>query len=88
MALVTVDVEPDVPGIAYEALPAEMREALVTANRAPTSGAASSAPSVPARPATPRPAFGNANADAQGHCEDHYTRPNFVRIIEDSPWPE
>ncbi|MGA4877525.1 hypothetical protein [Streptomyces lydicamycinicus] len=88
MALVTVDVEPDVPGIAYEALPTEMREALVTANRAPTSGAAPSAPSVPARPATPRPAFGNANADAPDPCEDHYTHPNFVRITEDSPWPE
>ncbi|WP_330317250.1 hypothetical protein [Streptomyces platensis] len=45
-------------------------------------------PSKPTRPTAPQVTFGNTKADAPDHCEDHCTRPNFVRIIEDSPCPE
>ncbi|MGW8556259.1 hypothetical protein [Streptomyces tubercidicus] len=36
----------------------------------------------------PRVALGNAKADVLDRLEDHYTRPNFARIIEDPAWPE
>ncbi len=36
----------------------------------------------------PRITFGNLKADVLDRFEEGYTRPNFVRIIEGSPWPE
>ncbi|MFF8786498.1 hypothetical protein [Streptomyces sp. NPDC015125] len=43
----------------------------------------------PAREAaTPRRPTPHTKADALDRFEEDYTRPNFVRIIEDSPWPE
>ncbi|TBO54795.1 phosphohydrolase, partial [Streptomyces kasugaensis] len=32
--------------------------------------------------------FGNVKADVLDRFEEGYTRPNFVRIIEDSPWDQ
>ncbi|MGY5076637.1 hypothetical protein ACWIGX_06055 [Streptomyces nigrescens] len=36
----------------------------------------------------PRVMFGNVKADVLDRFEEGYTRPDFVRIIEDSPWPQ
>ncbi len=36
----------------------------------------------------PQTTFGNVKADVLAHFVDDYTRPDFVRIIEDSSWPE
>ncbi|MGX1849168.1 HD domain-containing protein [Streptomyces sp. NPDC055299] len=88
VALVTAGVELDVLGIGYDTLPTATREAVVAAHPRPDfkrrilhafhAGLAH-------RPAT---TFGNVKADVLDRFEEGYTRPNFVRIIEDSPWPE
>ncbi|MCK7627515.1 HD domain-containing protein [Streptomyces sp. RS10V-4] len=87
VALVTAGVELDVLGIGHDALPPETRDAVVAAHPRPDfkrrilhafhTGLAH-------RPAT---TFGNVKADVLDRFEAGYTRPNFVRIIEDSAWP-
>lgn len=88
VALVTAGVELDVLGIGYDTLPAATRDAIVAAHPRPDfkrrilhafhTGLAH-------RPAT---TFGNVKADVLDRFEDGYTRPNFVRIIEGSAWPQ
>ncbi|WP_326619541.1 diguanylate cyclase [Streptomyces decoyicus] len=36
----------------------------------------------------PRTTVGNVKSDVLDRIEEDYARPNFVRIIEDSPWPQ
>ncbi|MEV0282001.1 HD domain-containing protein [Streptomyces sp. NPDC050610] len=88
IALVTAGVELDVLGIGYADLPADVREAIVAAHprpdfkrrilRAFTNGIAH----------RPQTTFGNVKADVLAHFVDGYTRPDFVRVIEESSWPE
>ncbi|MEV0260385.1 HD domain-containing protein [Streptomyces sp. NPDC050617] len=88
IALVTAGVELDVLGIGYADLPEDVREAIVAAHprpdfkrrilRAFTDGIAH----------RPQTTFGNVKADVLAHFVDGYTRPDFVRVIEDSAWPE
>ncbi|MFI7102841.1 HD domain-containing protein [Streptomyces sp. NPDC050161] len=88
IALVTAGVELDVLGIGYDTLPPETREAIVAAHPRPDfkrrilhafhAGIAH----------RPQTTFGNVKADVLDRFEEGYTRPNFVRTIEDSPWDD
>ncbi|GAA5615310.1 hypothetical protein CP981_20495 [Streptomyces platensis] len=76
--------------VTFETLPAETCEAIVSARpRLRPDFRRRILHAFHADPAhRPQSTFGNTKADAPDRCEDHYTRPNFVRIIEGSPWPE
>ncbi|MGA5559979.1 hypothetical protein ACPCUV_02155 [Streptomyces platensis] len=100
MALVTANVELDAPGITYgptglwvygpTGLRASRgtREAIAPAHPRPDVRR-HTLPVFHTDPAhRPKVTSGNTRADAPDCREDHYTHPNFVRIIEDSPWPE
>ena len=89
MALVTAGVELDVLGIGYDALPPW--------KPARPSAAAHPRPDFKRRTLhafraglahRPRTTVGNVKSDVLDRFEEDYTRPNFVRIIEDSPWPQ
>ncbi|MGW1793032.1 hypothetical protein ACWCO0_01255 [Streptomyces tubercidicus] len=89
MALVTADVELDALGTHYyDTLPTEAREAIVATHPRPDSKRRILHAFHAGLAHRPRATLGNAKADVLDRSEDHYTRPNFVRIIEDSPWPE
>ncbi|WP_395370263.1 hypothetical protein OHU45_17575 [Streptomyces tubercidicus] len=88
VALVTADVELDVLGIGYDTFPTETREAIVAAHPRPDFKRRILHAFHAGLAHRPRATLGNAKADVLDRSEDHYTRPNFARIIEDSPWPE
>ncbi|MFG2206980.1 HD domain-containing protein [Streptomyces sp. NPDC048638] len=88
VALVTAGVELDVLGIGYAALPAETRDAVVAAHPRPDFKRRILLAFHQGLAHRPQTAFGNVKADVLDRFEDGYTRPNFVRIIEDSAWPE
>jgi hypothetical protein len=88
VALVTAGVEYDVLGIGYQDVSDADRAAIVALHprpdfknrilRAFTDGTRSK----------PRTTFGNVKADVLAHFEPGFHREDFVRIIQDSPWPE
>jgi hypothetical protein len=88
VALVTAGVETDVLGIGYGDLDSTLVDAVVSAHPRPdfkrqilqafTEG-------MKDRPAT---TFGTVNADVLAHFVPGFVRGDFVRIIEDSDWPE
>ncbi|MFE3770385.1 HD domain-containing protein [Streptomyces sp. NPDC059122] len=87
VALVTAGVELDVLGIGYDTLPPETREAVVAAHPRPDFKPRILRAFHAGLAHRPQTAFGNVKADVLDRFEADYTRPNFVRIIEDSPWP-
>jgi hypothetical protein len=88
VALVTAGVETDVLGIGYGDLDSTLVDAVVSAHPRPdfkrqilqafTEG-------MKDRPAT---TFGTVNADVLAHFVPGFVRGDFVRVIEDSDWPE
>ncbi|MCA1223656.1 HD domain-containing protein [Streptomyces sp. 8L] len=88
VALVTAGVEYDVLGIGYDALPDDVRAAVVAAHPRPdfkrrilqafTHG-------IEHRPDT---TFGNVKADVLAHFVPGFVRTDFVDVIEASAWPE
>lgn len=88
VALVTAGVETDVLGIGYADLNSTLIDAVVSAHPRPdfkrqilqafTDG-------IKDRPAT---TFGNVKADVLAHFVPGFVRADFVRVIEDSDWPE
>lgn len=88
VALVTAGVETDVLGIGYADLDSTLVNAVVSAHPRPdfkrqilqafTEG-------MKDRPAT---TFGTVNADVLAHFVPGFVRGDFVRVIEDSDWPE
>jgi HD superfamily phosphodiesterase len=88
VALVTAGVETDVLGIGYADLDSTLVDAVVSAHPRPdfkrqilqafTEG-------MKDRPAT---TFGTVNADVLAHFVPGFVRGDFVRVIEDSDWPE
>jgi len=88
VALVTAGVETDVLGIGYADLDSTLIDAVVSAHPRPdfkrqilqafTDG-------IKDRPAT---TFGTVNADVLAHFVPGFVRADFVRVIEDSDWPE
>lgn len=88
VALVTAGVETDVLGIGYGDLDKTLIDAVVSAHPRPdfkrqilqafTEG-------IKDRPAT---TFGNVKADVLTHFVPGFVRGDFVRVIEESDWPE
>jgi hypothetical protein len=88
VALVTAGVETDVLGIGYADLDRTLIDAVLSAHPRPdfkrqilqafTEG-------MKDRPAT---TFGTVNADVLAHFVPGFVRGDFVRVIEDSDWPE
>jgi HD superfamily phosphodiesterase len=88
VALVTAGVETDVLGIGYSDLDSTLIDAVVSAHPRPdfkrqilqafTQG-------MKDRPAT---TFGTVNADVLAHFVPGFVRGDFVRVMEDSAWPE
>jgi HD superfamily phosphodiesterase len=88
VALVTAGVETDVLGIGYADLDSTLIDAVVSAHprhdfkrqilQAFTDG-------IKDRPAT---TFGNVKADVLAHFVPGFVRGDFVRVIEESDWPE
>jgi HD superfamily phosphodiesterase len=88
VALVTAGVETDVLGIGYADLDSTLIDAVVSAHPRPdfkrqilqafTEG-------MKDRPAT---TFGTVNADVLAHFVPGFVRADFVRVIEESDWPE
>lgn len=88
VALVTAGVEFDVLGMGLDAVPGEVRDAVVAAHprpdfkrrilRAFTEG-------IEHRPDT---AFGNVKADVLARFSPGFVRTDFVDVIENSAWPE
>jgi HD superfamily phosphodiesterase len=88
VALVTAGVETDVLGIGYADLDSTLIDAVVSAHPRPdfkrqilqafTEG-------MKDRPAT---TFGTVNADVLAHFVPGFVRGDFVRVIEESDWPE
>lgn len=88
VALVTAGVEFDVLGMGLDAVPREVRDAVVAAHprpdfkrrilRAFTEG-------IEHRPDT---AFGNVKADVLARFSPGFVRTDFVDVIENSAWPE
>lgn len=88
VALVTAGVETDVLGIGYADLDSTLIDAVISAHPRPdfkrqilqafTQG-------MKDRPAT---TFGTVNADVLAHFVPGFVRGDFVRVIEDSDWPE
>ncbi|MFD0167427.1 HD domain-containing protein [Streptomyces decoyicus] len=87
VALVTAGVELDVLGIGYDTLPPEAREVVVAAYPRPDFKRRILHAFHAGLAHRPRTIFGNVKADVLDRFEEGYTRPNFVRIIEDSSWP-
>ncbi|PNE36343.1 HD domain-containing protein [Streptomyces noursei] len=87
VALVTAGVELDVLGIGYATLPPETREAVVAAHPRPDFKRDILRAFHAGLAHRPQTTFGNVKADVLDRFEADYTRPNFVQIIEDSPWP-
>ncbi|MFJ9849084.1 HD domain-containing protein [Streptomyces sp. NPDC101150] len=88
VALVTAGVELDVLGLGYDTLPAETRDAIVAAHPRPDFKRRILHAFHQGLAHRPQTTFGNVKADVLARFEEDYTRPNFVRIIEDSPWPQ
>ena len=88
VALVTAGVELDVLGIGYDTLPPKTREAIVAAHPRPDFKRRILHAFHAGLAHRPQTTFGNVKADVLDRFEEGYTRPNFVRIIEDSAWPE
>ncbi|TQN33424.1 HD domain-containing protein [Haloactinospora alba] len=88
VALVTAGVEYDVLGIGYHDISAEERDAVTALHPRPdfknrilqafTEGIAPK----------PETTFGNVKADVLEHFVPGFQRGDFVRTIQDSPWPE
>jgi hypothetical protein len=88
VALLTAGVEYDVMGIGYNDVDEDARAAITAVHprpgfkqdilRAFTDGMA----------AKPDSTFGTVNADVLQHFTPGFERTDFVRVIEDSPWPE
>ncbi|MCB5910805.1 HD domain-containing protein [Streptomyces pinistramenti] len=88
IALVTAGVELDVLGIGYDTLPPQTREAIVAAHPRPDFKRRILHAFHAGLAHRPQTTFGNVKADVLDRFEEGYTRPNFVRIIEDSPWEQ
>ncbi|MFH8748195.1 HD domain-containing protein [Streptomyces rimosus] len=88
IALVTTGVELDVLGIGYDALPPETRDEILTAHPRPDFKRRILRAFHQGITHRPETTFGNVKADVLARFDPDYTRPNFVRIIESSPWPE
>ncbi|MGW5939395.1 HD domain-containing protein [Streptomyces celluloflavus] len=88
VALVTAGVELDVLGIGYDTLPPETREAITAAHPRPDFKRRILHAFHRGLAHRPQTTFGNVKADVLDRFEEGYTRPNFVRIIEDSPWDQ
>ncbi|WP_236243004.1 HD domain-containing protein [Streptomyces sp. CC228A] len=88
IALVTAGVELDVLGIGYHDVSDETRGAVVAAHPRPDFKRRilqAFNDGITRRPAT---TFGNVKADVLERFTDGYVRPNFVQVIEGSPWSE
>ncbi|MET9292229.1 HD domain-containing protein [Streptomyces sp. NPDC003077] len=88
VALVTAGVELDVLGIGYADLPEATREAITAAHPRPDFKRRILRAFHGGLAHRPQTAFGNVKADVLARFEEGYERPDFVRIIEDSPWGE
>ncbi|WP_431313465.1 hypothetical protein [Streptomyces lydicus] len=88
MARVTAGVELGVLEIRCDTLPTETREAIVAAHPRPDFKRRILHAFHADLAHRPQTTFGNVKADVLDRFEEGYTRPDFVRIIEDSPWPE
>ncbi|OII67892.1 MULTISPECIES: HD domain-containing protein [unclassified Streptomyces] len=88
IALVTAGVELDVLGIGYHDVSDDTRSAVVDAHPRPDFKRRilqAFNDGITRRPAT---TFGNVKADVLERFTDGYVRPNFVQVIEGSPWAE
>ncbi|MFJ1869537.1 HD domain-containing protein [Streptomyces sp. NPDC088097] len=86
IALVTAGVELDVLGIGYHDVSDEVRAAVVAEHPRPDfkrNIVQAFNDGITRRPAT---TFGNIKADVLERLTEGYVRPNFVEIIEKSPW--
>lgn len=86
IALVTAGVELDVLGIGYHDVSDEVRAAVVAEHPRPDfkrNIVQAFNDGITRRPAT---TFGNIKADVLERLTEGYVRPNFVEIIENSPW--
>ncbi|SEB92260.1 hypothetical protein SAMN05428945_1541 [Streptomyces sp. 2224.1] len=75
-------------GLGYDSLPPETREAVVAAHPRPDFKRRILHAFHAGLAHRPQTTFGKVKADLLGRSEEGYTRPNFVRIIEDTPWPD
>ncbi len=88
IALVTAGVELDVLGVGHDQLSTQDREEILAAH--PRRGfktriVQAFAEGIAHKPQT---TFGNIKADVLDRCLPGFVRPNFVEMIDSSPWPE
>ncbi|MDI5965606.1 HD domain-containing protein [Streptantibioticus silvisoli] len=88
VALVTAGVEYDVLGIGYDDLPAADREAVVALHPRPDFKRRILAAFTDGVRPRPRTTFGNVKADVLEHFVPGFERGDFVRVVQESPWPE
>ncbi len=88
VALVTAGVEYDVLGIGFNDIDPEERAEIVALHPRPDFKRrilAAFTDGIRSKPAT---TFGTVKADVLGHFVPDFDKPDFVRTIQDSPWPE
>ncbi|MEU7203185.1 HD domain-containing protein [Streptomyces sp. NPDC045470] len=88
IALLAAGYELDVLGIGYDTLPPDTREEILTAHPRPGFKRHILRAYHRALAHRPETARGTPQADVLAHLDPDHTRPDFVRILEDSAWPE
>ncbi|MGY5133020.1 hypothetical protein ACWGJW_11525 [Streptomyces nigrescens] len=88
VARLTVVLELGVLEIDCDTLPTETREAIAATHPRPDFNRRILHAVHTGLAHRPRITFGNVRVDALDRFEEGYTRPDFVRIIEDSPRPQ
>ncbi|MEU0507498.1 HD domain-containing protein [Nocardia sp. NPDC005998] len=88
IALVTAGVETDVLGIGYHDLDPGDIQAVTAAHPRPDFKKQILAAFTNGFGDRPETTFGTVNADVLAHFQPGFTRPDFVDVIEASPWPE
>ncbi|GAA2891065.1 metal-dependent phosphohydrolase [Actinoplanes cyaneus] len=88
VALVTAGVEYDVLGIEFDLISPEERAEITALHPRPAFKRRILAAFTEGIRTRPETTFGNVKADVLGHFVPDFHRADFVRTIQDSPWPE
>ncbi|OKI00372.1 diguanylate cyclase [Streptomyces sp. CB02923] len=88
IALLAAGYELDVLGIGYDTLPPDTREEILMAHPRPGFKRHILRAYHRALAHRPETAFGTPEADILPRPGPEHIRPDFVRILDDSPWPE
>ncbi|MFD7663239.1 HD domain-containing protein [Streptomyces sp. NPDC059788] len=88
IALLAAGVELDILGIGYDTLPPETRDEILAAHPRPDFKRRILRAFHGGIAHRPETAFGTVEADVLARFDPERIRPDFVRLIEDSAWPE